>query len=127
MTGRKVGIILTVCALFVVMVGGALAFAIYRSGFWHGPDAKFGDQHLKTAVALIELHKTRRGKYPKSLQDLRYIGDWDSIALHSVRYVVNDEQDRYCVEVIRGWIGKPDLKMPEEFWQGTGYDPSVCQ
>ena len=24
-----------------------------------------------------------------------------------------------------GWIGKPDLKMPDEFWRGTGYDRSL--
>ena len=109
-----------------VMTIGTVAYNIYQSGFWHGPDVKFGDQHLKTSVSLIELHKLRYGQYPKSLRDLKFIGDWDPIALQSVQYWVNDEQSRYCVEVVRGWVGKPQLHIPDEFWQGTGYDPSLC-
>ncbi len=38
-------------------------------------DAKFGDQHFKTAIALIELHKVRFGEYPKSFDELKYTGD----------------------------------------------------
>ena len=26
---------------------------------------KFGDQHFKTAISLIELHKIREGEYPR--------------------------------------------------------------
>jgi hypothetical protein len=126
MTAKKVTIILIVFGVALLIAASSVAIAIYRSGFWHGLDAKFGDQHLKTSVALIELHKIRTRTYPKFLRDLKYIGDWDPIAIQSVRYVVSDAQDKYCVEVIRGWIGKPDLKMPDEFWQGTGYEPSLC-
>jgi len=32
-------------------------------------DAKFGDQHFKTAVALVELYHVRHGVYPASLQE----------------------------------------------------------
>jgi hypothetical protein len=85
-------------------------------------DNQFGDQHLKTTVALIELHKVRFGKYPDGLADLKFTGDWDQIALQSVRYYPNSDRTAYYVEVENGWIGKPDLKMPEEFWRGTGYD-----
>ncbi len=46
----------------------------------------FGDQHLKTAVALIELHKVRFGKYPDTLRDLKFTGQWDQLALQSVGY-----------------------------------------
>ena len=88
-----------------------------------GPDKMFGDQHLKTTVALLELHKVRYKKYPASLNDLKYIGDWDLIALRSVSYQPNKERTAYYVEVQRGWIGKPHLEMPAEFWQGTGYRP----
>jgi hypothetical protein len=44
------------------------------SGITKGPDNMFGDQHLKTAVAPIEFHKVRYGKYPDSLRDLRFTG-----------------------------------------------------
>ena len=126
MTGKKATIILSIFGVAVVIAVVSIAIPVYQSGFWHGPDAKFGDQHLKTAVALIELHKVRFDHYPKSLRELKYAGDWDGIAIQSVRYVVNDEQNKYCVAVTRGWIGKPELDIPPEFWQGTGYDPSLC-
>ena len=86
----------------------------------------FGDQHLKTTVALIELHKTRYGKYPKKLSDITFTGAWDSIHTHAVYYLPSKDLSSYYVEVTRGWVGKPDnLNMPEEFWQGTGYNPSL--
>ena len=112
----------------LLLIGAAYgAFVIYQSGFWQGPDAKFGDQHLKTSVALIELHKTRFGRYPKSLRDLKYLGDWDPIHVQAVKYRANDDGSKYCVVVVQGWIGKPDLKMSDDFWQGTGYDQSFCE
>lgn len=113
--------------LAVVIAVGSAAIAIYRSGFWRGPDVMFGDQHLKTTVSLIELHKIRFGSYPRSLSDLKYLGEWDKIHTQSVRYISSKDQDKYCVEVARGWAAKPDLQMPEEFWQGTGYDSSLCK
>ena len=126
MTGRRIITILSVFGFVLVMAVGYGVFEIYRSGFWRGPDVQFGDQHLKTTVALIELHKTRFGSYPKSLSELKYVGEWDKIPVNSVRYVPNKELNKYCVVVTRGWIGKPELNMPEEFWRGTGYDPSLC-
>ena len=81
-------------------------------------DAKFGDQHLKTAIALIELHKVRYGKYPDSLADLRFTGDWDQIALSSVEY--KPSGPGYELNLVRGWIGKPSNQYPAEFWQGLG-------
>jgi hypothetical protein len=112
----------------VLFVGANLFFAyrsIVASGITKGPDNMFGDQHLKTAVALIELHKLRYGKYPDSLSDLKYTGQWDQIALNSVRYIPNEERSAYFIEVKIGWIGKPRLDMPEEFWRGTGYSPAL--
>jgi hypothetical protein len=31
----------------------------------------------------IELHKVRFGEYPNSLDGLKFVGDWDRIALSS--------------------------------------------
>lgn len=110
----------------VVLAAGALAIhSIIASGITRAPDNLFGDQHLKTTVALIELHKVRFGKYPDSLSDLKFTGPWDQVALQSVRYYPNADRTEYYVEVERGWVGKPDLKMPEQFWQGTGYTPGL--
>jgi hypothetical protein len=113
--------------LFVVTACGFSAYKVYRSGFWKGPDAMFGDQHLKTSVALIELHRTRHGQYPATLGDLEFVGEWDRLALDSVSYRVNEARTKYCVRVERGWVAKPNLQMPSEFWVGTGYDPALCQ
>jgi hypothetical protein len=81
-------------------------------------DEKFGDQHFKTAIALIELHKVRSGAYPESLKDLRFTGDWDLIAFHSVEY--RRVGTGYELNVIRGWAAQPELVYPKEFWQGLG-------
>ena len=63
----------------------------------------------------------RYGEYPDSIDDLKFIGEWDKIALNSVKYHPSVDSKSYYVEVERGWTRKPDLEMPEEFWQGTGY------
>jgi hypothetical protein len=111
--------------LILFLVGYLAVRSIIASGITKGPDAMFGDQHLKTAVALIELHKARYGKYPDTLRDLKFTGQWDQIALQSVGYYPNAEHTGYYVEVQRGWVGKPTLQMPDEFWRGTGYSASL--
>jgi hypothetical protein len=122
----RIIILLVIGGLAAIFAGGMLALhVIGMSGITKGPDNLFGDQHLKTAVALIELHKVRFGRYPSSLADLKFTGAWDPIALQNVSYYPNADRTAYYIEVKRGWIGKPDLKMPDEFWRGTGYDPSL--
>src|SRR5713226_10480494 len=72
--------------VFVLVVSGVIVVhGILAPGGIRGLDNQFGDQHLKTAVALIELHKVRFGKYPGSLSDLKFTGQWDQIALQSLR------------------------------------------
>jgi hypothetical protein len=128
-SARTFKIIITVLC-FVLIIGGVTIFFVIRyitaSGITRPFDDKFGDQHLKTTVALLELHKIRYGRYPQSLRDLRFNGDWDQIWLDGMRYVVSPDGTKYCVEVERGWIGKPVLSYPPEFWQGTGYSPDLC-
>lgn len=124
---RSHKVILALAGLGVVAIAALAAWQIYKLQFWRGPDAQFGDQHLKTSVALIELHKVRYGHYPETLADLKFTGAWDPIATKSVSYRTNASRSRYCVEVERGWIGKPNLEMPAEFWQGTGYDQILCK
>ncbi len=81
-------------------------------------DAQFGDQHFKTAISLIELHKVRSGVYPESLKDLKFTGGWDAIAIGSVEYHRLDTG--YELNVTRGWVGKPELSYPPDFWRGLG-------
>ncbi len=81
-------------------------------------DNQFGDQHFKTAITLIELHKVRYGDYPQSLADLKYTGDWDQLALQSVSYQKADKG--YVLNLERGWVGKADLEYPSDFWQNLG-------
>lgn len=118
-------------ALFVVLAAIALGlstYVIYRviaSGATKPLDNMFGDQHLKTTVALVELHKTRYGAYPARIADLTFVGQWDMIALGAVSYCASADRQAYFVEVRRGWAARPDLHLPDEFWQGTGYSPAV--
>jgi hypothetical protein len=81
-------------------------------------DNQFGDQHFKTAISLIELHKQRTGHYPASLKELQFIGDWDNIAIGSVQY--RQMGEGYSLDVVRGWVGSPQLTYPPEFWRGLG-------
>jgi hypothetical protein len=111
--------------LILLLVGFLVIRSVIASGITKGPDNMFGDQHLKTAVALIELHKVRYGKYPETLRDLKFTGQWDQLALQSVAYYPNADGSHYYIEVRRGWVGKPTLQMPDEFWQGTGFSIAV--
>ena len=81
-------------------------------------DQKFGDQHFKTAVALIELHKVRFGEYPNTLKDLKFVGEWDRGSLTAVSY--KKVANGYELDVVQGWVGKPELSYPPEFWKGLG-------
>jgi hypothetical protein len=53
----------------VVLLGaiGAGAVLLLRSGLTRPFDNLFGDQHLKTTVALVELHRIRYGRYSANL------------------------------------------------------------
>ena len=81
-------------------------------------DNQFGDQHFKTAIALVELHKLRYGSYPASLAELKHTGQWDAIALGSVSY--RRLPNGYALDLVRGWAGKPNLSYPADFWHGLG-------
>ena len=111
--------------LVFLLAGYLVVHSIIASGITQGPDNLFGDQNLKTAVALLELHKVRYGRYPDTLRDLKFTGQWDKNALLRVSYVPNADRTRYYVEVQVGWVGKPSLQMPAEFWQGTGYSAAL--
>jgi hypothetical protein len=103
--------------LVVLLIG-----AVSGCGFQQQADAKFGDQHFKTAIALIELHKVRTGSYPETLADLRFTGDWDQIAISSVEYKRLDTG--YELNVVRGWVGQPKVTYPADFWTGLGLQQS---
>src|ERR1017187_10173978 len=125
---RAAKIFITIVCSVVVLGAGCVFLIIHYvtvSGLTRSTDNQFGDQHLKTTVALLELHKVRYGRYPKSLRELRFNGEWDQIWLSGVLYVASPDGRKYYVEVERGWIGKPVLDYPPEFWQGTGYSSAL--
>jgi hypothetical protein len=123
----KIIITILLCGIVLGAVGIFLVIHyVTVSGITRPLDNMFGDQNLKTTVALVELYKVRYGRYPKSLGDIRFTGDWDQSPLLSVRYYPAPDGSKYCVEVVRGWMGKPSLEYPPEFWQGTGYSPNLC-
>ena len=105
------------------------------SGIASGLD-KLAEQQLKTAVALIELHKVRYGQYPQTMKDLKFTGEWDAMALNCVAYYPNADRTAYFIEFKTYWTDDqpqpetlsefwPEIELPAEFWQGTGYDLSV--
>ena len=116
--------VVVVFILVIISVVLGVRF-ISRHGLTEPIDRKFGDQNLKSAVALLELHNIRFGKYPDSLRDLKYTGAWDQIWINATRYYPGKDRKSYYVEVERGWVGKPTLVMQDEFWQGTGYDETL--
>jgi len=101
-----------------ILVALTLALCVGCGQFQKQVDAEFGDQHFKTAIALIELHKVRFGEYPEALTDLRFTGEWDKIELNSVHY--ERLSKGYELDVVRGWAGQPTLSYPAEFWHGLG-------
>jgi hypothetical protein len=126
-SGAWLWILLVIGGLSIAtLIGGIVAYrSIIASRITRSFDNKFGDQHLKTAVALIELHKVRSGRYPDSLRDLKFTDEWDQIPLMSVRYYPSANRDAYHIEVERGWMGKPTFTMPPEFWRSTGYSAAL--
>ncbi|MBK8285095.1 MAG: hypothetical protein IPK97_09530 [Ahniella sp.] len=106
----------------LLALGIALAALLCACDFQKQADARFGDQHFKTAISLIELHRVRTGTYPSTLADLKFTGEWDQIALSSVEY--KRLESGYELNVVRGWVAQPDLKYPAEFWMGLGLKKS---
>lgn len=100
----------------VVLVVCALALAAVS--LFQAPRA-IDDQHLKTVVGLVELHKLRFGRYPGSLEDLKNLGEWDRIAVKHVRYCVAVDGSAYFVGPLRSRSAPGHY--PDEFWRGTGF------
>src|SRR5262245_8499784 len=101
-----------------LVAGLALFVVVAACNLKQEVDAKFGDQHFKIVIALVELYKARHGAYPEALTDLDFIGEWDKIPIASVEYKRLSEG--YELNVTRGWIGRPTLEYPAEFWKGLG-------
>jgi hypothetical protein len=79
----------------------ALLFGLSGCGeFAKQADKEFGDQHFKSAIALIELHKVRFGVYPEQLSELRFSGAWDATTISCVKY--KKVEDGYELDLVRG-------------------------
>ena len=105
--------------LVLLLLTALISFSCITNDFKEQANQQFGDQHFKTAIALIELHKIREGDYPEKLDSLKYMGDWDQMILNSVKY--HKLENGYELDLIQGWMGMPeDLQYPETFWDGLG-------
>ena len=81
------------------------------------PDAV--DQRFKTAIALVELHRLRFGKYPDSLDDLQFLGASDRRTLaKGLRY--EKLPDGYGLDIVSGKDQKPRVTYLPDFWRGLG-------
>lgn len=96
----------------------SIGLLLIGCNFVNESNQKFGDQHFKTAISLIELHKIRTGAYPDALADLKFTGEWDAIALASVDY--KRLGSGYELNLTKGWVSAPKLSYPPEFWKGLG-------
>src|ERR1051325_7818077 len=101
-SGRSAAKIVIIIVCTSILVGGGaiggLVYYLTRSGLTRRFDKMFGDQHLTTSIALLELHKTRYGRYPQSLKELKFIGGWDQLPLNSVRYYPAADGSKYYLE-----------------------------
>ena len=109
----------TLKKLIVLLLFSLTIFSCHLGNVTENANRDFGDQHFKTAIALIELYKIRNGYYPASLDSIKYMGQWDQIIFYSVKYEKLDSG--YSLDLVNGWIGKPTtLHYPKEFWNGLG-------
>jgi hypothetical protein len=105
-------------SLAALSISALLLSIVACGGFQQQADTQFGDQNFKSAIALIELHKVRSGSYPDRLEDIKFTGQWDQIWMSAVKYT--RVPDGYDLDLVRGWVGTPELTYPPEFWQGLG-------
>ena len=82
------------------------------------PLLNYGRHHFTTMIALIELHRTRTGAYPDSLDGLQFLDAQDR---DSLQWVVYEKlADGYALDIRSGAGAPPKLKLPAEFWHGLG-------
>lgn len=86
--------------------------------FQEQANQQFSEQHFVSAVAHIELHKTRNGSYPDDLHQIRFLGDWDKIWLSSVRY--EKQGSGYNLYLSGSEGSEVKLALPKEFFRGLG-------
>jgi ClpA/ClpB-like protein len=82
------------------------------------PLLNYGRHHFTAVIALIELHRTRTGAYPDSLDDLQFLDAQDRDSLQWVGY--EKLADGYALDIGVGSGTAAKLKFPAEFWRGLG-------
>lgn len=86
-------------------------------GFFFNPQEEFEKQTILSIVPSIELYNTKNGVYPKKLSDLEHISSFTIGHIQSLKYSVNKEQSNYYIH--------SKVKMPDDFWEGTGYSTNL--
>jgi len=79
-------------------------------------------------IALIELHETRYGTYPESLDSLTFLNIWDNTSRFDYRkvsngYILNAIADSINLGSFTD-INMKDIILPDEFWNGLGITES---
>jgi len=79
-------------------------------------------------IAIIELYNTRHGKYPETLDSLKYLSYWDRPARFDYKLL----EDGYALNAIYDTINKmsgieisiEEINIPASFWNGIGLKES---
>jgi hypothetical protein len=124
--GKKT-LVIALGAVFLLAVLGILVLPriFHPTGAIQALNDDLDDQHMKTTLALLELHRARTGRYPDSLKDLKFVGSWDLIALGRVHYFPNPDRSAYYIDIRSNKPEAQQVEYPPEFWQGTGYKPEL--
>jgi hypothetical protein len=77
---------------------------------------RFDDQDYKDVIGLVELYKLRSGKYPASLDVIRFEGEWDMLNQETIHYEL--KSDGYLVNVHGMEIDT--VQYPDALYVGLG-------
>jgi hypothetical protein len=95
---------------------------------WSEPSTRtalIGAPAMNRGVGLVELHRARFGRYPGVLSDLRFLSNFDRAELGWLEYAAGEDGNTYYIALAREIPGADAVAWPDEYWAGTGYDPSL--
>ncbi len=82
-------------------------------------DKLHADRCFKSAIAVLELHKLRFGKYPDAFNKLLFLNAFEKKEIEYVEYkkLPNGYELNLIIAKFKSEI---NLNYPSEFWQGLG-------
>ncbi|MCR6639884.1 MAG: hypothetical protein NVV82_13115 [Sporocytophaga sp.] len=90
-----------------------------------GAHQMMAEMEFKKAIAEIELHKLRNGRYPNSLSELKFLSPMDSSMISNVDYTRLDSVYELNLKMEFVSLDEKEtepikLQYPDEFWAGLG-------